>query len=137
MASACYDLLQAQSHVEAIECYRALRVPSASDRFHQATAHRALNDMPAAVREYSRALASAPGMPEAYINMGWVLSELDRTEEAAEAYASGLRLGRWPATTAATVHNNDESARKAACITLPYAAPLCHRSMHLVNHSAG
>jgi tetratricopeptide (TPR) repeat protein len=106
MASACYDLLQAQSHVEAIECYRALRVPSAADRFHQATAHRALNDMPAAVREYSRALASAPGMPEAYINMGWVLSELDRTEEAAEAYASGLRLGRWPATTAATVHNN-------------------------------
>lgn len=44
-------------------------------------------------------------MGEAYLNIGWVLSELQSPNEAVRAYTHGLRLGSWPAQTKATVHN--------------------------------
>ena len=45
-------------------------------------------------------------MSEAYLNIGWVLGQLGRQEDAAASYATGLQLGSWPAQTAAVAQNN-------------------------------
>ena len=52
-----------------------------------------------------------PNLAEAYMNLAWVLSETDQTEDAVEAYAHGLRMKQWPAATAAGAHNN-----RGACL---------------------
>eukprot|EP00966_Prymnesium_polylepis_P202124 4682741-Prymnesium_polylepis.1 len=107
MASAsCDALLEAQRHAEAVKCFAGLPARSPADHFHSAAASRALNDFGSAVESYGRALRVAPTMAESYLNLGWVLSELDRAAEATSAYTHGLRLGRWPPQTAAISHNN-------------------------------
>jgi tetratricopeptide (TPR) repeat protein len=79
---------------------------SARDEFTAASARRAEGDLAGAARGYAAAIRLAPLMAEAYLNAGWVLSELGRQEEAAYHYSSGLRGREWPADTAAAAHNN-------------------------------
>ena len=45
-------------------------------------------------------------MAEAYLNLGSVVAELGEFEEAAAAYARGLRMREWDARTAAASYNN-------------------------------
>lgn len=45
------------------------------------------------------------------MNLAWILSETDHTEDAVDAYTHGLRMKQWPAATAAGAHNN-----RGACL---------------------
>ena len=79
---------------------------SAAALFAQASEARAAGQLDAAASGYAAAIRLRPDMAEAYLNTGWVLSELGRAEEAADAYGHGLRLREWPSETAAAARNN-------------------------------
>ena len=79
---------------------------SAAALFTQASEARAAGKLDAAASGYAAAIRLRPDLAEAYLNTGWVLSELGRAEEAADAYAHGLRLRDWPSETAAAARNN-------------------------------
>ena len=81
-------------------------MPTAVSHFHAAAASRAAGQLEESAHKYAAALALAPTMVEAYLNVAWVLSELGRTPEAITAYQHGLRHRRWPPDTAAAAHNN-------------------------------
>ena len=79
---------------------------SAPEHFASASSSRANGDYAGAAASYAAAIRLAPGMAEAYLNAGWVLSELERPMEAVAAYRHGLLHRQWPAETAAAAHNN-------------------------------
>ena len=63
--------------------------------------------MSAAARNYAAALALQPTFPEASLNAGWVLAELERREEAVAAYTAGLSVqGRWATGVEAAARSN-------------------------------
>ena len=64
--------------------------PSAADLFAQASASRTAGDLEAAADGYAAAIRLRPDMAEAYMNAGWVLSELGRGREAAADARRGL-----------------------------------------------
>lgn len=79
---------------------------SATQLFESATSSRAAGDLQAAASGYAAAIRLRPDMAEAYLNAGWVLSELGQAEGAAAAYNHGLRLREWPPDTAAAARSN-------------------------------
>ena len=81
-------------------------MPSAAEHFSAATAARASGDLVASHASYAAAIKMAPTMLEAYLNVGWVLSELDRPKEAVASYQFALQHRAWPGDTGAAAHNN-------------------------------
>ena len=113
MTSAPCDTLRlANDHAAAATCYSALGSrATAVDLFHAAASSRAADDLPKATDLYRSAIRTNPNLAEAYMNLAWILSETDHTEDAVDAYAHGLRMKQWPAATAAGAHNN-----RGACL---------------------
>ena len=113
MTSAPCDTLRlANDHAAAATCYSALGSrATAVDLFHAAASSRAADDLPKATDLYRSAIRTNPNLAEAYMNLAWVLSETDHTEDAVDAYTHGLRMKQWPAATAAGAHNN-----RGACL---------------------
>lgn len=75
--------------------------------FAAASANRQANDLAGAAREYAMAISLQPDMAEAYLNNGYVLSELHRNEEAALSYQHGLTMrSNWPDNVIAAARNN-------------------------------
>ena len=79
---------------------------SAPELFSSASALRAAGALAESHAAYAGAIALQPRMAEAYINNGWVLSELDRQGEAIHSYRVGLQLRSWPGDTLAAARNN-------------------------------
>ena len=79
---------------------------SAADLFQSASAARAAGNLEAAASGYAAAIELRPDMAEAYLNSGWVLSELGRKTAAIAAYDHGLRFREWPPATAAAARTN-------------------------------
>ena len=79
---------------------------SAAELFASATSFRAAGALTESQHAYAAAIKLHPTMAEAYVNNGWVLSELGRPDEAIMSYRAGIGLRDWPAETLAAAHNN-------------------------------
>jgi tetratricopeptide (TPR) repeat protein len=79
----------ARGSLSAIEPAAPDGSPAGDEAFEQALALEA-TDPQGAIREYRRAVAAEPGLLDAYVNLGLLLHEAGRLEEARGVYSKGL-----------------------------------------------
>ena len=107
MSEPCAAFHSSGDHAGALDCFKQLgKRVTAVDLFYAAVSSRHVGDGAGAARFYRRAMKKEPRMAEAYLNLGSVVAELGEFEEAAAAYARGLRMREWDARTAAASYNN-------------------------------
>ena len=74
--------------------------------FQAAVESRSRDQLTEAAHKYACAIRVWPTFGEAHLNSAFLLSELDRPEEAINSYSVALRQREWPAQTAVAAYGN-------------------------------